>query len=129
MPQFDRHFTIAEANALLPDLRTWIGELWRIDELIAPLADQHRELLMRAETHNVGGPQLREFIQLSAEWRRIALRIVEAGVQVKDLARGLCDFPHHRPDGEEVLLCWQVGEPIVAFWHSLDSGFSGRHPL
>ena len=31
--------------------------------------------------------------------------------------------------GEVVLLCWQYGEPAVAFWHRLDTGFTGREPL
>jgi hypothetical protein len=47
---------------------------------------------------------------------------------VKDLDRGLVDFPAlHR--GEEVLLCWQVGEGEVAYWHGLEEGFAGRKPL
>jgi hypothetical protein len=51
-----------------------------------------------------------------------------AGVQVKDLAEGLLDFPA-RHDGEDVLLCWKVGEPEVGFWHGLEDGFAGRKPL
>jgi hypothetical protein len=49
-------------------------------------------------------------------------------VQVKDLDRGLVDFPALH-DGEEVLLCWQVGEDEVAYWHGVDEGFAGRKPL
>jgi hypothetical protein len=59
-------------------------------------------------------------------------RSVEAllalGVQVKDVRIGLVDFPSLR-DGEEVLLCWRVGEDDVAFWHGLDEGYAGRKPL
>lgn len=55
-------------------------------------------------------------------------RIDAAGVQVKDLDEGLLDFPAKR-DGEDVLLCWKVGEPEVAFWHGIDEGFAGRKPL
>jgi hypothetical protein len=50
------------------------------------------------------------------------------GVHVKDLERGLVDFPALR-EGEEVLLCWQLGEDEVAYWHGLDDGFAGRQPL
>jgi len=50
------------------------------------------------------------------------------GVLVKDLDRGLVDFPALR-QGEEVLLCWQVGEDEVAFWHGVEEGFAGRKPL
>jgi hypothetical protein len=50
------------------------------------------------------------------------------GVLVKDLDRGLVDFPALR-EGEEVLLCWEVGEDEVAFWHGIEEGFAGRKPL
>jgi hypothetical protein len=54
--------------------------------------------------------------------------INELGAQVKDFREGLLDFPARRGN-EDVLLCWKVGEPEVAFWHGLDEGFAGRKPL
>jgi hypothetical protein len=51
------------------------------------------------------------------------------GVIVKDADRGLVDFPALRENGEEVLLCWQVGEDEIAYWHGLEEGFAGRKPL
>jgi hypothetical protein len=50
------------------------------------------------------------------------------GAQVKDLDSGLIDFPALRR-GETVLLCWQLGEDEIAWWHSVDDGFAGRRPL
>jgi hypothetical protein len=55
-------------------------------------------------------------------------RLHALGVLVKDLDSGLVDFPALRGE-EEVLLCWQVGEPEVAYWHGLEEGFAGRKPL
>ena len=53
-----------------------------------------------------------------------------AGVQVKDLDRGLVDFPAQHPEsGDLVLLCWHLGEDRVAFWHRLEEGYAGRKPL
>jgi len=53
-----------------------------------------------------------------------------AGVQVKDLDRGLVDFPARHPEsGDLVLLCWHLGEDKVAYWHGHDEGFAGRKPL
>jgi hypothetical protein len=52
------------------------------------------------------------------------------GVQVKDLDRGLIDFPARHPARDEtVLLCWQLGEEAVEYWHGLEEGFAGRKPL
>ena len=59
---------------------------------------------------------------------RAAERLQRLGVLVKDLDRGLVDFPALR-EGEEVLLCWQVGEDEIAHWHGVDEGFAGRKPL
>jgi hypothetical protein len=59
---------------------------------------------------------------------RCVERLEALGVLVKDLDRGLVDFPAVH-DGEEVLLCWQAGEDEVAFWHGTDEGFAGRKPL
>jgi hypothetical protein len=47
---------------------------------------------------------------------------------LKDLDAGLLDFPAVR-EGEDVLLCWHVGEPAVAYWHGLEEGFAGRKPV
>jgi hypothetical protein len=56
--------------------------------------------------------------------------ITSLGVQVKDLDRGLVDFPARHPEtGETVLLCWELGEGSVAYWHGLEDGFAGRKPL
>jgi hypothetical protein len=50
------------------------------------------------------------------------------GVQVKDPDAGLLDFPSVR-HGENVLLCWRLGEPAVEWWHGLDGGFAARAPI
>ena len=50
------------------------------------------------------------------------------GIVLRDLAQGLVDFPAEK-DGEVVYLCWQFGEPEVAFWHRVEEGFAGRQPL
>jgi hypothetical protein len=52
-----------------------------------------------------------------------------AGIIVKGIEEGLVDFPHLRKDGEEVYLCYQVGEETIHFWHPLDTGYAGRKPL
>ena len=55
-------------------------------------------------------------------------RAGRAGRAVKDLDPGLLDFPALR-DGDEVELCWQVGEDAVAYWHGIGEGFAGRKPI
>jgi hypothetical protein len=50
------------------------------------------------------------------------------GVQVKDLDKGLLDFPYQAGD-QIVLLCWQLGEAKIDYWHTVEAGFQGRQPL
>lgn len=50
------------------------------------------------------------------------------GVQVKDLEKGLLDFPCII-DGKTVLLCWKLGEKEIGYWHTEEDGFAGRKPL
>jgi hypothetical protein len=50
------------------------------------------------------------------------------GVQVKDLEQGLLDFPSVM-DGKPMFLCWKLGEPAIAYWHTEEEGFAGRKPL
>ena len=55
-------------------------------------------------------------------------KLEELGVVLKDLDLGLLDFPAVR-QGEDVLLCWHVGEDSVTSWHGLEEGFAGRKPI
>jgi hypothetical protein len=49
-------------------------------------------------------------------------------VQLKDADTGLLDFPSQR-EGEDVLLCWRVGEPAVEWYHGLEDGYAGRRRI
>ena len=69
-----------------------------------------------------------ELEQSHAEIRGLVDEIGGHGVQVKDIDRGLLDFPADR-DGRVVLLCWMVGEDRIAHWHTEQDGFAGREPL
>jgi hypothetical protein len=55
-------------------------------------------------------------------------RIDAMGLTLRDIEHGLVDFPA-LVSGRQVWLCWQRGEPVIGWWHSLDTGFSGRRPL
>jgi hypothetical protein len=81
---------------------------------------------------NMERPEVRDLraaVEAShAELQEIVARFTEQGVQVKDMDRGLIDFPAE-VDGQDALLCWHVGEERIAFWHSPEDGFAGRKPL
>jgi hypothetical protein len=129
------HFTPEEANELLAEVRPAAEELVAHRRALM-LATATRARLVSRIAGNGGDfdPQepreLEEQIQREAEAAGHALeRLERLGVLVKDADRGLVDFPALREDGEEVLLCWQVGEDQIAYWHGLEEGFAGRKPL
>jgi hypothetical protein len=122
----DRHFTVEEANALLDGLRPVLRELRDASELLTD-ADVH-SLLADAAPGNGGGEAGRQVGEAFLEVRRLLLAVQGAGIVVRDIDRGLIDFPAIR-DGVEVYLCWELGEDDVSWWHELDAGFGGRQPL
>jgi hypothetical protein len=132
MPQ--RTFTPAEANAALAEVRP-LAERMVAAKRALDRAQERRDELAGRIAGNGGGmpPQRLAETQEEIERRAGALagildELAEVGVVVKDLDGGLVDFPSVR-DGEDVLLCWRVGEDEVAFWHGLEDGFAGRRPL
>jgi hypothetical protein len=63
-----------------------------------------------------------------AEIRELFLEFHRREIQIKDIARGLIDFPAIVA-GREVFLCWEQGEEDIEFWHDLDAGYAGRERL
>jgi hypothetical protein len=130
----ERYFTAEEANAALATVRPLVEELVGHRRALREAQELRAELTRRI-AGNGGSLDARRVATLAAQVNREAdavarsvTRIQELGVLVKDLDRGLVDFPALR-EGEEVLLCWQIGEDEVAYWHGLDEGFAGRKPL
>jgi hypothetical protein len=129
-----RYFTAEEANAALPLVRPLVeGMVERRRALLEAQAEE--EALGARISANGGGIDPGEPAAVTEAVRRemealagIVDEIAALGVQVKDLDVGLVDFPALR-HGEEVLLCWRLGEEQVAWWHGVEDGFAGRRPL
>ena len=133
-----RFFDIDEANTALEE----------VGPLCATLADQRLELIrlrdrtLAAQRPATGSMPDAEPPLDEAEARRIKLRMqgvidqmaaavarIDAlGITLRDIERGLIDFPA-LVGGRQVWLCWQLGEQRVGFWHELEAGFGARRPL
>jgi len=129
-----RTFTPEEANDALAELRPVAERMVAQRRALTVAQKRQAELVVTIGGNggDLGPGDLRaaaEAIQRAADGIDECVRILDdAGVQVKSLEEGLLDFPSER-DGEDVLLCWKVGEERVAFWHRIDEGFAGRKPL
>jgi hypothetical protein len=130
----ERYFTVEEANEALAEVRPLTEELVAHRRALVELQERQAAVTTRIAGNggNVEPSELQEVQhRLDEEVAGIArcvARIHELGALVKDLDDGLVDFPARR-GGEDVLLCWRLGEDAIEFWHGLDEGFSGRRPL
>lgn len=129
-----RVFTADEANAALSQLRPLVEAMVEGKQALDE-AQERRDDVAQRIAGNGGGIPPAELAALEAAVGEAAKtlagtigEIQAMGVLVKDLDSGLVDFPAKR-DGEDVLLCWQLGEDEVAFWHGLEDGYAGRQPL
>jgi len=130
-----RYFSHEQATRLLPEverlLRMAIQARMVYEEADQAIAD------LQQRVQSMGGivvdvSRARSFQDAREEGARhlkdATESITELGVQVKDLDVGLVDFPttYH---GEDVLLCWRLGETRIAHWHGLEEGVRGRKPI
>jgi hypothetical protein len=122
----ERHFTRAEANALLPRLTELLS---RLRDAKDELTDQEaHEALSEAAPANGGGHDGKRVGVAFLEVRRLLETIEQSGIVLRDIDRGLVDFPSVI-EGQEVYLCWELGEDEVGYWHDLEGGYGGREPL
>ncbi len=120
-------FTLEEANTMLPQLRRLLAGIKAERAVLQRLAPEAK----RAHQHaNEGGGT-----EVGARYATALFTVMDhmqtihnLGVEIKDIERGLCDFPALR-EGRVVYLCWVWGEDRVEWWHDLEAGFAGRQPL
>ena len=123
----ERIFTLAEATGLLPRLRGVledIGHVWgRIKDLNPEIQKVRDKIPLDGFTpHGV------EYVDSVSRLLFLLHQIKEMGVLLKDVEKGLCDFPYMK-QGRVVYLCWHLGEDSIEYWHDIEAGFGAREPL
>jgi hypothetical protein len=130
-----RFFDIDAANTALTE----------VGPLLATLSDQRAELIRlrdrtlaahasasagaSSESDDEESQRIRRRMQGIIDQMTAAVARIDAlGITLRDIERGLIDFPALSA-GRQVWLCWQLGEDDVAFWHELDTGFGSRRSL
>jgi hypothetical protein len=130
----ERTFTPGEANEALEVVRPLVERMVEARAALLSAQERQAELVARIAS-NGGGLTPSDVSGAGADVERASRDLVaavdeiqELGVLIKDLDRGLVDFPCvHR--GREILLCWELGEEEVAYWHGVEEGYAGRRPL
>jgi hypothetical protein len=122
-------FTLDEANSLLPSVRPIVKSIQRSHRRIMSFETTAKRAAAGAESGGGGMAQGPRYASLLVELSVGAGELESLGVQLKDYSQGLIDFPSMR-EGRVVLLCWKADEgDQLEWWHDLEAGFGGRHPL
>jgi hypothetical protein len=124
--RFTKHYTRDEARALLPQIRTWLAELNRRREEVERYDKRLSGLNTEGQDH--GGETVNNWIRALAGMQQILADFQRRQIVIKDLSRGLIDFPAII-GGKEVFLCWESDEDDIEFWHDLETGYGGREKL
>jgi hypothetical protein len=124
--RFEKHYTREEARALLPQIRQWLAGLNRLRKEVEKF--EQRLSQMSAQSDDIGGETVNDWIRALADMQQLLVEFQRREIFIKDLDRGLIDFPAII-EGREVFLCWESDEDDVEFWHDLESGFAGRERL
>ena len=138
MPATPEILTIAEVNAVLPEVHELLERLQGLQRALAD-GEAQREALTKKLAGGNGHSQAVLQDQLHAGTARQDQVVAEAeatfnalsacGAMLKDLENGLVDFYGAR-EGEVILLCWRLGEELrIQCWHTLEGGFAGRQPV
>ncbi len=124
--QFHKHYSRDEARALLPQVQDWLKRLVGLRD---DLQSREQRLTRLMEPgRDLGGEAVNGWVRALVNIQDVLLEFHRREIQLKDLDRGLIDFPAIL-DGKEVFLCWERGEDDIEFWHDLDAGYAGRERL
>ena len=124
--RFQKHYSRDEARALLPQIRTWLAELNRL----RPQLEKYEQRIeaMQGAGQDVGGDLANNWVRTMADAHDVLAEFQRREISVKNIERGLVDFPAII-GGREVFLCWEQDEDDIEFWHELDTGYAGRERL
>jgi hypothetical protein len=120
----DRVFTVQDANAELPELRERLPRLREARLGLIASSERITDAVASDGGGVAGSDWFRHQETLKAEVEYLADR----GILLRDPDTGLIDFPAEH-EGEQVFLCWRLGEGDVEYYHGVHSGFGGRKPL
>ena len=130
-----RYFNLVEAESHLPAVESLLRSLMQLREDYRRSEAELARINLRITAAGGMIPPREEIGRLrrrkdaAAQGLKSSIeKIEEIGCLLKDVDTGLIDFPTlYR--GQEVYLCWKLGEAGIGFWHPVEEGFRGRRPI
>ncbi len=133
---FPKYFTLEEAAGMIGEVRLMLK---KAQEEIEPVKDElvlYKRLLNARQRS--GKPPSKEQLELLHQKYEDLDHIVgqwietfmDHGIVLRDVSRGLIDFPYQsKTSGEVYLLCWHLGDDGLFYFHGTGEGFVGRKPI
>jgi len=124
-----RHYTRDQAMAVRGWVAQRVGWVRDAQARLGALGPTAAEAIEALDADSGGAYPGREVASALVEISRAVGELDAVEIVLRDVNRGLIDFPAMR-DGVEVYLCWLVdSEESIGFWHEPEAGFAGRRPL
>jgi Uncharacterized conserved protein (DUF2203) len=124
-----RHYTLQQAMAAREWVSRRVGWVREAHSALAAMGPEGVEAIGALDLATGGAYPGREIARSLVQLSRAAGELDAMEIVLRDVGRGLIDFPAVR-DGREVYLCWLVDdEESIGFWHEPEAGFGGRRPL
>jgi hypothetical protein len=124
-----KYFSVAEAEALIPDLERIFEAVIELAAKAEAKAERIRGMAEDEKRHvsdlAIEKSQLQFLANAMNDWFR---KIADLGALPKGIDPALVDFPH-RLAGQDVYLCWKLGDQKITHYHGMDEGFGGRKAL
>ncbi len=123
-----RYYSVEEANKLLPKIKPILTKIVKMQHALSSIegvtVSFQEEFMAYAHAITVS----EKYYKLSAALYQELRKLLELGCIVKDARVGLVDFFAQR-NGEDIFLCYHLGEEEITMWHDALSGFQGRKPI
>ena len=124
-----RHYTLEQAMAVRGWVAERVGWVRAARARLAEMGPDALDAINGMDLESGGAYPGREAARSLVELSRASGELEAVDIVLRDIDRGLIDFPALR-DGVEVYLCWLVDEEdAIRYWHDPDAGFAGRRPL
>lgn len=123
-----RYYTLDDATELLPDVRDVLEKVQQI--WLTAGAERLAFETMQGSRKTPVDISLAHQALVAALWdvQPLVAWLQSKDIVLRDPSTGLIDFPA-QIDGEDVFLCWRLGEDEIGYWHGTDEGFENRKQL
>jgi len=122
------HFTLKEANAILPSIIKKFKDLVNLKNEVIRIQTELETNPKYMSSFKEYSLKKQELNTAISSFYKAIEDMEGTGVMIKSIDEGLLDFPSLRFN-EEIWLCWKEGETEIKFWHGKDEGFNGRKPV